>query len=128
MSADSPTTCHECEYDMAGRAIGDLCPECGTPYEGLPRERNAMLLANTALLASSLAAASMLFIPFLSIVLTFMALLFAYDFRMNSAHLSVPSAARRRMKLASWLSYISIAEFAVMMALSDLYPGLFNWW
>lgn len=113
---------------MAGRAIGDLCPECGTPYEGLPRERNAMLLANTALLASSLATASMLFIPFLSIVLTFMAMLFAYDFRMNSAHLSVPSAARRRMTLASRLAYISIVEFAALMALSHRNPDLFNWW
>jgi len=128
VSTDPEKTCHECEYDMTGRAIGDLCPECGTPFEGLPRERNAMLLSNTALLGASLAAASMVFIPFLSIVLTFMALLFAYDFRMNSAHLSVPSAARRRMRLASGLAYFSIVEFAALMALSHRNPDLFNWW
>lgn len=110
-SMSRASTCLPCGYDMLGRSDGDLCPECGTPFDSRPdwpmARRDARWVYRTGLLSLVL-----WIIPLLAPLCFLLACLTVAmaSFRAPDAKArGVPARYLRRFKLGEAFAWISLS-------------------
>jgi hypothetical protein len=113
---------------MHDRSEGEPCPECATP---LDIRLDDPVAERKTIIALGLIIGTMILMP----VIGSLAVLFAIlaSFQVNRHHSLInlyrPSyRTRKRRKLVRILIFAWVAEIFVMLAISQYWPGAFNWW
>ncbi|MGV6815465.1 MAG: hypothetical protein ACWA5W_10735 [Phycisphaerales bacterium] len=121
-------TCHACGYDMHDRVKGDLCPECGTELDtrpDLPGSLRGTTLRAYLLIGSILA---MPFVAMISILLIAMVIIPSYPQKTVDRYFRISYQVARRRQLIRLLIWISLAELAALVVISEFWPKALNWW
>ena len=121
-------TCHACGYDMHDRVRGDLCPECGTELDtrpDLPGSLRGTTLRAYILIGAILA---MPFVAMISFLVIAMVIIPSYPEKTVDRYFRISYQVARKRRLIRLLIWISLAEFAALMVISDIWPNALNWW
>jgi len=129
MNKEIPTlTCHACGYDMHDRKSNDPCPECAVPFDTRPDGYIKRWKLMVPLICSTLAILAMPFIAIGSLILMFPAFQAASISKKIDSKYRTPDWAQRRLNQNQLLIWIAIAEFFMMMIISNIWPDALNWW
>ena len=122
-------SCHQCSYDMTGRADADPCPECNTPFDtrkDLPgaesRSKRAVVYVVIAILCNPLA------VP-IGILLLCIAIRTIYWLKPKKTSFRIPYHITKRRKTIELLVYVWFAELLFFLWLNEIWPPFLDlWW
>ena len=120
--------CHQCGYDMIGRADADPCPECNTPFDtrlDLPgaegRSKRAVVYVVIAILCNPL------LVP-IGFFFLYPVICTVYWLKPKKTDFRIPYHITKRRKLIELLGWVWCAELFALVAISIIWPQALNWW
>lgn len=112
---------------MAGREGGDLCPECGTPFDRRPDHPKAAFLAKRGLTYIISAMVCLLLLPPIAFVFLFLSIRAQGRLKAGHPDYRIPFRVAQRLRLTKALTYAWFAEFAIFLWIDELWPGFMDW-
>lgn len=120
--------CHHCGYDMAGQEEGDLCLECGTPFDRRPDHPGVEKRTIRGLTYMVLSLLAMPVLMPLSFLFYYLAIRIHYWLNSLPLHARLSYRIRMRHRLMLILMYVWMIEFIAALWLDAIWPPFMDWW
>ncbi len=120
--------CNHCDYDMSDRAKGDPCPECSIQ---LDTRINDPVAERKTIIALSFIIGAIVLMPIIGSLAVLLAVIASHQHQRHHSLIKLyrPSyRTRRRKRLIRILILVWVAEIFAMLAISQYWPALLNWW